>query len=201
MTPRTMYCILPQALGLHELDLSRDPAAAHPLRLCAGQRWPTLPPCGIAAWRRIVLRTFDAFASRRTADSALVWSHTTSGDGHGQILGGLGTRCTRYRAGAAVHRLQVTWHRGADRPRAIIVVTARRSRWLDFGACQDNLHARLNRRCSSSLVRPRRRYRFGLRHDTELSSFFLFGTDPLELVFRDSVVCSRSPAATAPRIQ
>jgi hypothetical protein len=33
-----MYCILPQALGLHEMDFSRDPAAAHPLSPYAGER-------------------------------------------------------------------------------------------------------------------------------------------------------------------
>jgi hypothetical protein len=33
-----MYCILPLALGLHEMDLSRDPAAAHPLSPYAGER-------------------------------------------------------------------------------------------------------------------------------------------------------------------
>jgi hypothetical protein len=33
-----MYCILPQALGLHEMDFSRDPAAAHALSRYVGER-------------------------------------------------------------------------------------------------------------------------------------------------------------------
>jgi hypothetical protein len=124
---------------LHPATGARPARNGFPPRSCgresaASVRRPTLPPRGLATWRRLVLRSFDASASRRTAASVLVWSHTTSGDGHGQILGGLGARCTRNCSGAAVHRLQVTWAPLADRLRAIVVATARRSCRRELGA-------------------------------------------------------------------
>ena len=62
-----MYCILSKALGLREMDFSRDPVAANQLRRFAGQH------CRLAASRRILLRTFNAYTSRLTAALAPFW--------------------------------------------------------------------------------------------------------------------------------
>jgi hypothetical protein len=56
-----MYCILPQAPSLHEMDLSGDPAAAYPLRPYAGQQ------CIVAASRHggIAARRHGGMAASR----------------------------------------------------------------------------------------------------------------------------------------